>query len=79
MPVNQNIEPVVIVNVLAEDGLTLAREFHAAGRSVIGIVASVDKDFDKDISCLTELLVGDVNQLAKAASTMNDCCEVIRC
>jgi len=77
--VNQSIEPIIIVNVTSDDGLTLARAFHSAGRPVIGIVSGIDKDFDKDISCLWQLLVGDADVLAKAASTMNDCCEVIRC
>ena len=72
-------EPVVIVNVMTPDGLTLAREFHAAGRAVIGIVADVSKDFEEDISCLQQLLVGEVEQLAKAASSLNNFCEVIRC
>ncbi len=72
-------EPVIIVNVTTDDGLILAREFHAAGRSVIGIVSSVDKDFEQDISCLQQLLVGDIEQLAKAASSMNNFCEVIHC
>jgi ethanolamine utilization protein EutP (predicted NTPase) len=77
--VSQNIEPIVIVNVTTDDGLTLAREFHAAGRQVIGVVAQIDKDFDKDISCLWQLLVGEVETLARAASTLNNFCEVIRC
>lgn len=77
---NQSIEPIIIVNVTSDDGLTLARAFHSAGRPVIGIVSGIDKDFDKDISCLTELLVGEVEGLAQAALHLNNyCCEVIHC
>jgi len=78
--VNQSIEPIILVNVTSDSGLVLARAFHSAGRPVIGVISSVDKDFDKDISCLTELLVGEVEGLAKAACALNNyCCEVIHC
>lgn len=76
---NQNIEHVVIVNVTSADGLTLAREFHNEGRRVIGIISEVDKDLDKDLSCLWQLLVGDIEVLAKAAHSLNNFCEVIYC
>jgi len=77
--VSQNTEPVIIVNATSDDGLALAREFHSAGRMVIGVVAEVDKDFEEDISCLSQLLVGDVELLARAACHLNNFCEVIYC
>ncbi len=76
---SQNIEPIVLVNVTTDEGLILAKEFHSVGRTVIGVVSSVDKDFEKDLSDLNQLLVGDVELLAKAASTLNNFCEVIYC